>query len=255
MSTDSNSFQISQPEFQRTRNIWKIIALIAALLLILISLALVYILSSIFGVSSYVPPPPERPIFANVESPSAENKERTTNETNASINPDIPTESPKVVIEKEHVDYVLYNLQVYELHNPPFSSRFPVIELDIDGKKYYTEIKDGYLITNEGQTDKEDIRIFTTSDELVKFVNSNDVPSDLLESINNGDSSFQLVSDEKTLLLKGYINLYNNLVDEDSRIVLSPKTSNIRNSFLLIFILIIMLIIIFVLSYKKIKEK
>ena len=225
---------------EKRGEIWKFMSVLTLMLLLIVSVILGFLLYSIFGASLYVPAPPSKPTFKSIES---------TNIQDIGIE-NLSEEAIKLVeIEAKHINYVLYNLKAYQLHKPILSEEVPVIEMEIDGISYTTEIEDGNLVTKEGESDSEDMKISTTKQELIEIINSDDVAKKVFESIEEGQTTYEITSNERTLLLKGYVNIYEELTGKE--IGLSPKGNQIAG----IIVIIILLIIILFISYRKVKKK
>ena len=111
-------------------------------------------------------------------------------------------------IEKELVNYTTVLLKLYNLHNIPFTSIPPKVQVKIDNSQYYLEILDGEIIINEGVVDSPDILIETTSDAIINAVNNG---GSIGDAISSGDVKIDLVANKLVLFAKGYLSLYNEL--------------------------------------------
>ena len=98
-------------------------------------------------------------------------------------------------------------LELYKLNEIPISNEKPVIELVIpENKKVYSITIEDHDYVISYSTVKPDIRL-NVSEELLNTLDSNEkITDDALSAMN-----IEILSDEKTLALKGYKNLYNKI--------------------------------------------
>lgn len=108
--------------------------------------------------------------------------------------------------DESFVYYLLVNMKAYNLHNPPFSSDTPKIEINVGEDVYNAEIVQGSINVAKGSAEKEDIRIWTTKAEAVKMLRDK---NEVKNSFSSGNSQIELVASKTTLGLKGYLSLYN----------------------------------------------
>jgi hypothetical protein len=149
-------------------------------------------------------------------------------------------------VETVHVDYLMYEMQAYQLHNPPFSSAEPIIEVEVEGENYIVEVEDGVIKTSSGATEKEDLAIITTKNAVFTAISTDDVVGTIRESIIRGETQVELKASKKTLLLKGYINIYEQATGD--KVLLSPgEAKGYSIVFLLVAIVFVGFILFFVL--------
>ncbi len=111
-------------------------------------------------------------------------------------------------LEEEMLGYALVKLEVYNLHNIPFTSQTPKIEVEIDENVYSVEVSDGDIQISRDEVSKEDITIKTTQEEIIKMMGDE---SYVQESFSSGNSNVELDANKFILFSKGYSNLYNGL--------------------------------------------
>nr|QBM01172.1 hypothetical protein [uncultured archaeon] len=128
---------------------------------------------------------------------------------------DTESDNSEFDVAPEHISYILYELDAYQLHAPPLSSEIPIIEVDVDGEVFSSKVVDGRIITEKENLDREDIKIITKKKEVFNAIKSDDVSGKIKDSINSGESKLEIVADKKTLLLKGYLSLYDKFTEED----------------------------------------
>ena len=111
--------------------------------------------------------------------------------------------------DEDFVFYLIYNLEAYNLHNPPLSSNYPKIEVAVDNVIYNVLVIKGAIKVNLGAIKNEDLTIKTTKMEAVKMLRDSNY---VKQSFNDKKSSIELVAGKLTLFSKGYLNLYNNII-------------------------------------------
>jgi hypothetical protein len=114
-------------------------------------------------------------------------------------------------IQKELISYISVILELYNLHDIPFSSIHPRIQMYIDNDAYYIEVIEGDIIIKEDITQNPDIIIKTTHEEVFKVMEDNTYVE---ESLNSGKTQIELVASKFILFSKGYLTLYNKLIKE-----------------------------------------
>ncbi len=108
--------------------------------------------------------------------------------------------------DDKFIYYLLVSIKAYDLHNPPFSSNIPKIEIYVDKDIYYGKISEGKITVGKGNIENPDITIRTTKEEAVKMIQNKNYIAD---SFKNGLSSIELNAGKLELASKGYLNLYN----------------------------------------------
>lgn len=107
------------------------------------------------------------------------------------------------------VFYLLYSIKAYNLHNPPLSSDYPRLEINVGGEIFNAIVKKGSISISDGGIANEDAVIKTTKEEAIKMLRDR---SYVTKSFNDGFSGIELVADKTTLFAKGYLNMYNELI-------------------------------------------
>ncbi|MEK6913856.1 MAG: hypothetical protein AABW47_04275 [Nanoarchaeota archaeon] len=125
-------------------------------------------------------------------------------------------------IQKELVNYLSIVLKLYNLHEIPFTSITPKVQVEIDENIYYAEISKGNIIIKEGKAEKPDITIKTTNEEVFKIIENKDYAQ---ESIASGNTNIEVTKDYFVLFSKGYLKLYNEFNDWNltSKVILSVE--------------------------------
>ena len=112
---------------------------------------------------------------------------------------------------ESYIFYMLYNIEAYNLHNPPLSPDTPKIEIIADDAIYGAEIRDGLILVWEGEAHNKDIVIRTTKKEVIAMINN---PSYISQSFMEEKSNIELTASQTLLFSKGYLNIYKKLTGE-----------------------------------------
>ncbi len=107
--------------------------------------------------------------------------------------------------EKELINYASVILKIYNLHNIPFTSITPKIQVNIDSNSYYLEVSDGKIIIHDGFAAKPDIIVRTTSEEILKIIANHSYAQ---KSISEGKTKVIMSASKFVLLTKGYLGVY-----------------------------------------------
>lgn len=113
----------------------------------------------------------------------------------------------------EQVNYVLISIGASGLHNPPFSSNTPKIEINIGQNVYNSEVIDSNIHTTEGPSSEPDLRIIISENEFIGALNS-DPKTFLQKSVSEGRTNIEIISNKITLFSKGYLELYKQVTGE-----------------------------------------
>lgn len=112
-----------------------------------------------------------------------------------------------IVIEERHVAYVLNEIGAYQLKNS-LSSDKPRIEVVFGGEKFASEVNGGVISVKKGESENPDLRITTTRDEIIEAILSSDIKEYMKTSVSSGKTSIEMVAGYTTLLVKGYLSIY-----------------------------------------------
>ncbi|MDO8460787.1 MAG: hypothetical protein Q7S74_06785 [Nanoarchaeota archaeon] len=109
---------------------------------------------------------------------------------------------------EDFVEYILFNIGAYKLHNLPFSSDTPKINFYVGESVFNAEIQKGNTIVKRGFIDDGDIIIRTSLEEASKMVKDGNY---VKKSFENGRSTLELKASKTTLFVKGYMEIYNGI--------------------------------------------
>ena len=124
---------------------------------------------------------------------------------------DLTVEEAVEQFNESFVFYLLYSIEAYTLHNPPFSSDKPKIEFLIDTDVYNAVITDGMIDVSKGPINDEDAVITTSTEEAVKMIKDE---SYIEDSFRSGLSQIELISGKTKLASKGYLGIFQQLTGE-----------------------------------------
>lgn len=127
---------------------------------------------------------------------------------------DLSFEEAVLQFNEEYIDYLVFAIGGWKLHNPPLSSETPKIEVIVDDEVFISEIINGEIKTEKKQIEEEDIIIRTTKQEIVNSILSGDMKSYIKESVSEGKTTLELKASKTTLFVKGYLRLYKDITGE-----------------------------------------
>lgn len=144
-------------------------------------------------------------LYYALAKPNYEKPTIDINKTQIAINPE------SVVIEPNHISYILAELDFYQLRNPPLSSDTPKINIKLDETWFNSQVEQGKIHTKQGSIENPDIIIYTSSDELIEAMKSDEIKEYMKTSVSSGKTQLELKASYSTLFSKGYLSLYQEL--------------------------------------------
>jgi hypothetical protein len=135
------------------------------------------------------------------------------NQKNSNLNKPVhinwsETELMELEINESVISYILYQLDLEELHNPPLSSNTPKIKVIVDNDNYYSEVIDNQIFTSKTEMQNSDISIYIPKFQVIRVLNSTEPSKVILDGISSKLISFEINADKSSLLMKGYYPLY-----------------------------------------------
>mgnify|MGYP001602201403 CR=1 FL=1 len=109
--------------------------------------------------------------------------------------------------------YLLASIGAGNLHNAPFSSAFPTLEIVVSDVHYNAVVEDGRIKVDRGDVPDEDIRIISSAGEAVKMMRDKNF---IENSFRSGASQIELVAGKAELFAKGYLQIYRELTGKDA---------------------------------------
>ena len=117
--------------------------------------------------------------------------------------------------DQDYINYVLFAMSAWKLHNPPFSSEKPIIRVVLDQEEtYFSEVIDGQILTYGGDTENPDIVITTTKRETIQAMLAEDMAGFMKESVAQGRTGIEMLASTIKLASKGYLQMYEDITGE-----------------------------------------
>lgn len=119
-------------------------------------------------------------------------------------------EQAEAEIEFRHFAYLLNEIGAYKLHEDPFTKEPAIVGLYVDdtGQELYAKINDGSII--ETKDTGIDLRISVGKDAIFEILEG-DIGQGISDRVAEGTIRLEIISDEKTLALKGFKSIYDSL--------------------------------------------
>lgn len=109
---------------------------------------------------------------------------------------------------------MMKEIKAYNLHAATFSNDLPKIEINVEDVIFGVTVDKGEFAVTEGAIASPDIRIITTVEELKKIILAQDQKAAVENSFNSGNSKIEVLAGKITLMMKGYLGLYNTISGE-----------------------------------------
>jgi hypothetical protein len=108
------------------------------------------------------------------------------------------------------ISYMLNELGAYKLHEDLLTGEMPVIEVDVEdtGQVFFAQIEKGEI--KETRTKKPDIRI-SAKKETFSGIFMGTIDRSVVSAVSDGSMIIDILSDERSLALKGYKSIYDSL--------------------------------------------
>ena len=90
----------------------------------------------------------------------------------------------------------------------------PVIEMNLDGEVWNSEIKSREIYTLKGNSNEEDLIVFMSKEEAVNVLLSSDITEFMKNSVIEGNTKIEMVAGKIELGSKGYLEMYSKLTGE-----------------------------------------
>jgi len=117
------------------------------------------------------------------------------------------------VINSSHINYVINEIGAYKLRKKFGTKDYPIMEFVLTdvNKRYYSYVRDHIPKTKKGNAKGEDIVIKGSQETVVAILESTSILAEVKEARDDGRIQVELVSDMKTLAVKGYLSIYDTL--------------------------------------------
>lgn len=124
--------------------------------------------------------------------------------------------SEEKAVQSFNESFVLYlalSIGAGKLHNIPFSSDIPIMEVYVDELIFNVKVNSGAVTVSRGSAQSKDIILKTTKREAVRMLKDKNY---IGESFSLGNSQIKLVAGKLALLGKGYLSLYQDLTGKSA---------------------------------------
>lgn len=108
--------------------------------------------------------------------------------------------------------YLLASIGASKLHNSPFSSELPLLEIQVGDITYYAQIADTQIIIGKGFVQGEDVIITTSALEAIHMLRDQ---AYIEKSFISGFSQIELIAGKPELFAKGYLQIYRELIGKE----------------------------------------
>lgn len=119
-----------------------------------------------------------------------------------------------IEFNESYINYILVALGTGYLHKSPLFEN-PLIEFDLEGEVWSSEIKEGNPNSKKEAIENEDLRVSISKEEAVEALLSEDIEQFMKDSVNNGNTKIEMVAGKTKLFTKGYLEMYKQLTGEE----------------------------------------
>lgn len=144
------------------------------------------------------------------------NNNNVKGETTILTNPVLGLSDEQAIAQfnESFILYLLVTIGVQNLHNLPFSSDPPKIEVYLGDIVFSSVIVKGSVSIERGKITSPDIKIITSKIEAIKMLRDR---SYISRSFENGNSKIELIARKATLFGKGYLEIYNKVTGKNTK--------------------------------------
>ena len=173
----------------------------------------VVIIAIVFYFGYFIKKPPTNEIV--LEHPLKNIVFANTNQETGEVNKQAVIQQAILEFDVDYINYLMVALGVNNLKKSLVGYGTPKVEMDIDGEIWSTEVIDDSLNTKKGAIEEEDIRVVLSKKEAIEGLLSNDLKNYIIESVQNGHTSIEMIAGKPELLSKGYLGMYKDLTGEE----------------------------------------
>jgi uncharacterized protein YxeA len=126
---------------------------------------------------------------------------------------DLLLEDPSAqIIQEVHVEYIANEMGAYKLHSSSSEAAVIVFEMtDIDKEIAFVKDDDDAYAT-EDIPENYDLVIKSTQLIVAEIIGSEEVSDAIVENVQTGEIEVEIISDETTLALKGFLAVYEEIM-------------------------------------------
>lgn len=126
-------------------------------------------------------------------------------------------EEATIEFDEDYISYILAALGTGYLHKSPLFEN-PLIEFDLEGDVWNSEIIDGMPNSKRGNIDNEDLKISISKEEAVEALLAGNIEEFMKESVKNGNTKIEMIAGKTELFSKGYLEMYKELTGNENEI-------------------------------------
>jgi len=188
-------------KYRTTKKVIKVLLVIFAVILILLI---------VFAAGFLIKKPK---IEIHLENPLAGITLKYTNEAGYT-NRTAVIEEAVIEFNEDYINYILAALGVGYLHKSPLFEN-PLIEFDLEGDVWNSEVTEGMPGSERGSIDNEDLRISISKEEAIEAILSENIEEFMKESVSNGNTKIEMIAGKPELFSKGYLEMYKELTGKE----------------------------------------
>ena len=196
-----NQLVLVRDKYRVTKKVIKVLLIIFAVLLILL----------IAFAAGFLVKKPK--IEIHLENPVAGIVLKYTDEAGYT-NKTAVVEEAVIEFDEDYINYILIALGTGYLRKSPLFEN-PLIEFNLGGDIWSSEIIDGMPNSKRGSIDNEDLRVSISKEEAVEAILSDNIEEFMKESVNNGNTKIEMIAGKAELFSKGYLEMYKQLTGEE----------------------------------------
>ena len=196
-----NQEVLVRDKYRTTKKVIKVLLVIFAVILILLI---------VFAAGFLIKKPK---IEIHLENPIAGLVLRYTNEAGLT-NKTAVVEEGVIEFNEDYINYILVALGTGYLHKSPLFEN-PLIEFDLGGDIWNSEVIDGMPNSKRGSIDDEDLIIRISKEEAVEALLADNIEEFMKESVKNGNTKIEMIAGKAELFSKGYLEMYKQLTGNE----------------------------------------
>tara|TARA_Y100000310_G_scaffold303082_1_gene341075 strand:- start:37 stop:642 length:606 start_codon:yes stop_codon:yes gene_type:complete len=175
---------------------------------LLILLGIIIILAGAYFLGFFHSKPPQ----ITLEHPMKEIIFANTNEA-GQVNKQAVIQQGISEFNEQYIIYLLVSLGVNNIHKSYVGYGNAEIDLIIDQETWSAIVSNGLSVSKQPSPDP-DLKIRMSKQEAVKALLSSNIQEYLKDSVNNGNTQLEQVSNKIELASKGYLKMYTTLTEE-----------------------------------------
>lgn len=130
------------------------------------------------------------------------------------VNKEAVVQEAIVEFNEDYINYLLAALGVGYLHKAALFGN-PILEFDLGGEVWNSEIINGMPNSKKGSIDDEDLKISISKEEAVEALLSENIEEFMKQAVINGNTKIEMVAGKAELFSKGYLDMYTSLTGEE----------------------------------------